>query len=227
MYSVGRFHLSVPVDQCYRSLHRAYKPGSHLGFGQYAEPIRRLWKHSAGIWPCRRISQRHLLYGSHCRPVCQPHSSGILFYRRHYLSAGEKRRREHQSRRTIRLSQEDMAMETDRFRHPFPSPLSGHGRRISGKCTGGSGISIHGNQRTDNQLSRNHRPPYLSESHQSCLLQPVRRQTKNNGAWAHDTCCTNIRDNLTIYSYRTSTGCQRQSVWFQHQSQHRSTSLRR
>ena len=58
--------------------------------------------------------------------VCQPHSSGILFYRRHYLSAGEKRRREHQSRRTIRLSQEDMAMETDRFRHPFPSPLSGH-----------------------------------------------------------------------------------------------------
>lgn len=50
------------------------------------------------------------------------------------------------------------------------------------KCTCGSGISIHGNQRTDNQLSRNHRPPYLSESHQSCLLQPVRRQTKNNGA---------------------------------------------
>ena len=74
------------------------------------------------------------------------------------------------------------SMETNRFRHPFPSPLSGHGRRISGKCTGGSGISIHGNQRTDNQLSRNHRPPYLSESHQSCLLQPVRRQTKNNGA---------------------------------------------
>ena len=30
----------------------------------------------------QKDSQRHLLYGSHCRPVCQPHSSGILFYRR-------------------------------------------------------------------------------------------------------------------------------------------------
>ena len=164
--------------------------------------VRRLWKHYAG-YDRTGISQKDTYY-------IEPLSAGLptihqasFSARRHYLSAGEKRRKNTNHGRI----------------------LSGFHRKIwqwNGQIPASVSFSTRTWKEDIREMYRrkwniNSRKPTNWQSaitepqtallvwiSQSCLLQPVRRQSENNGAWAHDTCCTNVWGNTHNLFYRTA-----------------------
>lgn len=213
MYSIGRFHLSVPVDQCYRSLH------------QYFTNLGATWV-SANM-PNRYDVFENILLG-------YDKVEGYL-KDTYYMGAtvGRFANRIHQA--SFSIEGTTYLLEKNDGENTNHGGLSGFHKKIWQWKRTDSGIRflLHspdmeggypGNVQAEveyqftetNELTISYhgttdRPTYLNlTNHAYFNLSGDKRKITEHEA--HDTCCTNIRDNLTIYSYRTGTGCQRQSV---------------